>query len=336
MSFRLCLSVWIALLSLARVCTSGEELLPTLGLRRPPSSFTRNDKNDTCHAGALCVGPGQLYPLGRVPGVQWSSRFVVPSLPAKFNTNTMTYYDYLNVFWRTNPKGGYMNQFVPQLMLGNALANSTNAPFYKPIWIKMSSWHVGAQYFMGLCGASSDCSNNNWIPKAATGELVAVTPGEVVETSFELKEEQGCCKNSTRYVWELRIGVVGGGPQRQSIVIADRPFMGLLNSTTSWGEAIYDDVYVGSCLENYNMQSAASYPPKWEIDVTVKDAPGRDEMFWHDWRLEHEPGCPWQPISSISNEIEEKTGQHVTWKAELRNNATLFDTTLDSRFLLRH
>ena len=88
-----------------------------------------------------------------------------------------------------------MNQFVPQLMLGNALANSTNAPDYNPIWIEMDSWHVGSQYFMALCNGTSgtfDCKN--WIPKAATGKLVAVQPGEMVETSFVLKEEKGCCK----------------------------------------------------------------------------------------------------------------------------------------------
>lgn len=309
-------------LSLARVCTSAEPLvavLPaTLGLRGP-QSFTTVSNNDTCHAGALCVGPGQLYPLGRVPGVYWSSRFVVPKLPAKYDTTTMTYYDYLNVFWRSNPEGGFMNQFVPQLMLGNALANSTNEPEYKPIWIEMDSWHIGAQYFMALCDGSSgtyDCKN--WKPKAATGKLVSVEPGEVVETSFVLKEVKSCC-NKTRYEWTLNIGVVGGGPERQSVVIADRPFMGLLNSTFSWGEAIYDNIYVGSCLENYNMQSADSYPPKWKIHVNVKDAPGRDETFWHDWRLEHAPSCSWQPASTISNAIHKK-GQHVEWNAELQSH----------------
>jgi hypothetical protein len=258
-----------------------------------------------------------LYPLGRVPGVKWSSRFVVPQLPAKFDTVETTYYDYLNVFWRSNPVGGFMNQFVPQLMLGNALANSTNAPYYKPIWIEMDRWHIGAQYFMALCNGTLgtfDCQN--WIPKAATGKLVSVNPGEMVETSFVLKKEKSCCKKS-KYVWTLRIGVVGGGPERQSVVIVDRPFMGLLNSTFSWGEAIYDNIYAGSCLENYGMQSSDSYPPKWQIHVRVQDAPGRDETFWQNWTLSHAPGCPWQPVSTIANAIR-KRGQHVKWKGELK------------------
>lgn len=232
-----------------------------------------------------------------------------------------------------------MNQFVPQLMLGNALANSTNAPHYKPLWIELNSWHIGAQYFMGLCGNDTrDCSKD-WIPKAATGKLVSVKPGEVVETSFSLKKmKRRCCHHEARYLWTLRIGVVDGGPDRQSVVVSDQPFMGLLNSTVSWGESTYDNIYVGSCLENYNMQSASNYPTKWEIDVTVRDAPGRDENFWHSWRLEHGPGCPWQPVSTISNSIN-KQSQRVKWKAELSELPTLRNSTtssLDAIRLLRH
>jgi len=326
-SHRIFYAYCILLLAAASVALS--EAPPTIGLRGPPS-FSAIHKNDTCHAGALCVGPGQMYPLGRVPGVIWKSRFVVPELPVKFETASMTYYDYLNIFWRDNPKGGFMNQFVPQLMLGNPLANSTNAPDYKPIWIEMNSWHIGAQYFMGLCGESSDCKK--WIPKAATGRLVAVEPGEVVETSFSLKEVTHCCKE-TQLVWTLHIGVVGGGPDRQSIVVSDRPFMGLLNSTFSWGESTYDNIYVGSCLENYNMQIPDNYPTRWQIDVAVVDAPGRDENFWHDWRLDHGPSCPWQPVSTLANAIDKKS-QHVKWRAELQGNSTV--SSLDLSRLLRH
>ena len=323
----------VAMILLAAGATlASAELPPTIGLRGPPSLST-HDRNETCHAGALCVGPGRMYPLGRVPGVKWSSRFVVPRLPQKFDSS-MTYYDYLNVFWRDNPQGGFMNQFVPQLMLGNPLANSTNAPEYKPIWKELSSWHVGAQYFMGLCdGSSGEYDCKKWIPKAATGKLVAVEPGEVVETSFSLKEEKHCCQEPS-LVWTLNIGVVGGGPDRQSVVVADRPFMGLLNSTYSWGEATYDNIYVGSCLENYNMQSPKNYPPKWKIGVAVVDGPGRDETFWQDWRLEHGPSCPWQPVSTLANAVD-KRSQHVKWKAVLGNTTALISLDKRNRLLRR-
>lgn len=343
------LDVSVSLLFLIMMASADEvteinenNILPlTVGLRGPPSlpslsNTNISSKSDTCHAGALCVGPGELYPLGRVPGVTWSSRFVVPPLPSEFDTTDMTYYDYLNIFWRSNPPGGYMNQFVPQLMLGNALANSTNAPHFKPLWIKLPSWHVGAQYFMGLCPntTTSDCKDN-WIPRAVTGRLVPVKPGEVVETSFSLeKVEQHCCDEKIKFVWTLRIGVVGGGSNRQSVVVSDRPFMGLVNSTFSWGESTYEHIYVGSCLENYGMQSPANYPSKWQIDVKVVDAPGRDEDCWRNWRLESwRNHCSWQPRSTVANGMARKS-QHVRWTAELEN-ASGIDTAV-SRRQLRH
>ena len=109
-----------------------------------------------------------------------------------------------------------MNQFVPQLMLGNTLANSTNGSEYNPKWIKMDAWHIGAQYFMGLCVQNDtfpdgfECDKETWIAKAATGRwLIPVEPGELIETRFEF---------DAQHVWRLHIGVVGGGPDRQSHV----------------------------------------------------------------------------------------------------------------------
>ena len=159
--------------------------------RLPPSISTKNSPTDllaSCHAGAICAGPGRMYPIGRQPGTIIQSRFVVPDLPKQYDSTENTYYDYLNIFWRQQPTGGYMNQFVPQLMLGNALANSTNGPEYHPSWIKMDTWHIGAQYFMGLCVRNDtfpdgfECDKETWVAKAATGRLVPVEPGELIET----------------------------------------------------------------------------------------------------------------------------------------------------------
>jgi len=209
-----------------------------------------------------------------------------------------------------------MNQFVPQLMLGNALSNSSHYPDYEPHWIEMDKWHIGAQYFMGLCVRNAsfpdgfECDAQTWVPKAATGRLVSVEPGEVVETSFELVEEP----LEERYEWHLRIGVVGGGPDRTSVVVSKRPFMGLVESTRSWDEDIYDSVYIGSCLENYGMESADNYPPEWQIDVKISSPDAGS--WWRDWRLEGENGCPWQPQTQVDN-ITGETWQRAVWRAFL-------------------
>lgn len=281
--------------------------------RLPPGTKRHIASNmlESCHAGAICTGPGRMYPIGRQPGTVIQSRFVVPELPKQYDSTQQTYYDYLNIFWRQEPTGGYMNQFVPQLMLGNALANSTNAPEYHPKWIKMDTWHIGAQYFMGLCVKNDtfpdgfQCDRETWLARAATGRLVPVEPGELIETRFELDEQ---------YVWSLHIGVVGGAPDRQSQVTSDAPYMGLVEATKGWDEEIYDNIYVGSCLENYGMNSRDNYPTEWQIDVKIWSPVAGN--WWRDWRLEAPNGCPWQPTSQIDNNAGE-TWQKAVWRAYL-------------------
>mmetsp|Transcript_23585 Transcript_23585/g.55857 ORF Transcript_23585/g.55857 Transcript_23585/m.55857 type:complete len:464 (+) Transcript_23585:81-1472(+) len=280
---------------------------------------------DKCKAGRLCAGPGKVYPIGHRVGVVVEGEFVVPPLPKSFDKVETTYYDYLNIFWPTNPSIGHFNQFVPQLMLGNVLANSSNSPDYEPQWLQLDTWHIGSQYFMALC--RSKFNNNNttsinkmmadpsifssymsrtsirrrlrrgrndctdWIAKAATGKLIAVEPGEGVYTRFELvqksqsqpasEHDNNTDEKGVRHSnvdvdidvdveWHLTMGVVGDSTRVSSLVV-DRPFMGMLEpyNSKSWVEDMYQDVYVGSCLENYGMVSSNNYPSFWRIEVEI-------------------------------------------------------------------
>ena len=77
---------------------------------------------------------------------------------------------------------GRFNQFVPQLMLGSALCNSSNAArdptsnkTYAPHWCKFDRWHIGAQYFFALYpDPANHSSASGFDARAATGELIAV------------------------------------------------------------------------------------------------------------------------------------------------------------------
>jgi hypothetical protein len=264
-----------------------------------------------CSAGALCAGPsGQAYSIGRQTGPLLYSTFRVPPLPSSDRREETTYYDYFNIFWPRGPGGAYMNQFVPQLMLGNALANSTNYPDYNPKWIVLDTWHVGAQYFMGLC-FSKDC-DRNWIPKAATGDLFAVYEGELIETSFSLVPVED------RFEWHLAIGAQDD-PSRRSVVVADRPFMGLLgNATQNWMEDQYERIYVGSCLENYGMKGPRDYPSSWEIEVNVQSSNIHD---WSSWTMWHDKSCKWQPDSSIIN-VQGPDWQTAFWRCSYSEEAS--------------
>jgi hypothetical protein len=85
-----------------------------------------------------------------------------------------------------------MNQFVPQLMLGNPLCNSTGAPDFKPIWHEESSWVFGAQYFFELFNETANATQGH----AATGETFPVKEGEIIFTRYTL---------SKAWVWTLEM-----------------------------------------------------------------------------------------------------------------------------------
>jgi hypothetical protein len=100
-----------------------------------------------------------------------------------------------NIDWQAaGPKGSdaRMNQFVPQLMLGNPLCNSTGAPDFKPIWHEESSWVFGAQYFFELFNETANATQGH----AATGETFPVKEGEVIFTRYTL---------SKAWVWTLEM-----------------------------------------------------------------------------------------------------------------------------------
>jgi hypothetical protein len=65
---------------------------------------------------------------------------------------------------------GRMNQFVPQLILGNALDGSSGAPAYKPKWGEHKTWSFGAHYFFETFNVSS----NSTVGHAAYGEMCVV------------------------------------------------------------------------------------------------------------------------------------------------------------------
>jgi len=272
---------------------------PSLGLRAPKLpphaqesvAAASGDKDDPrCQGNGVfnCAGPH--VPYHSEPGVMYESEFEVPAIPETFKPpNWMTFYDYFNLWYPNVPAGGRFNQFVPQLYLGSVLCNSSNAVeedgmAYKPKGIFLNTWHLGAMYYFALCDKGSDgkynCTSTGFNSRAATGKLVPVEPGERVWTRFVL---------SPNWVWTLSMGVVGGGPDRESYVMVEKPFMGLLDSTSSWTEERYRHVSVGACQENYQM-IPGSIPSPWEIDFTVTSMWPRDD--WHPWTDMVRARCP--------------------------------------------
>lgn len=237
------------------------------------------------------------YPVN---GTSTYAEFDVPALPKKIGP---TFFVYYNIDWQAaGPKGSdaRMNQFVPQLMLGNPLCNSSGPPDYRPKWHEESTWVFGAQYFFEIFNETANATQGH----AATGEMFGTKEGEVIFTRYTL---------STDWVWTLEMGVKGD-PSRLSTVIAHKPFMGLLpeSQTKSWSEPVYAEAWGNACWELYGIGEAANYPSSgmtftWTVTA---DVPGSVE--WSDWSA-HSATCPGHPQQNISWTNTPRQ-QVVTWK----------------------
>ena len=124
-------------------------------------------------------------------------------------------------------------------MLGSVLCNSTNAgkdpsngERYSPKWCKLDNWAIGAQYFFAEYGCANRSTAGNcggaFKAHAATGDLIPVHPGETVYTKFD-RVGPGADAG-----WRLTMGVTGDRVPA-SVVVADKPYMGLVNGN----EAIF-------------------------------------------------------------------------------------------------
>lgn len=253
--------------------------------------------------GSACCGMAH-YPVGdprRGGATQFSSVFSVPGLPEAVVDDSITDFIYFNIFFAGGAPSGVMNQFVPQLMLGQPLCNSTGWPWYKPLWNCDATHYIfGSQYFFEIKNRTTEKTESH----AATGDVYPVSPGEKLYTKFALDSE---------YVWTLEMGVVGDGA-RISVLRVPEPYMGLLrDETDSWDEPAFNRTFVNSCWELYGMRDRAHYPSSGSVSEMLVERPENAEWEWFtDWVEDEVPDCPGAPTSTISEE-HNATTQRVVW-----------------------
>ena len=236
------------------------------------------------------------YPIS---GTSHYAEFNVPDLPQDVAN---CYYIYYNIDWQ--PAGPpavkhAMNQFAPQLMLGNALDASSGAPLYTPRWHQHNSWVFSAQYFFEIFNTTS----NKTEPHAATGAIYPCQPNETLYTTFELSDD---------WVWTLTMGVQGD-PSRTSVVVVEQPFMGLLPSQTqSWSEAVYAKAWSNTCWELYGITHATQYPiddMRYLINITTNKS---NSIPWSNWTSTSQATCPGHPIAT-THTTHTSTTQTIAW-----------------------
>mmetsp|Transcript_7495 Transcript_7495/g.18221 ORF Transcript_7495/g.18221 Transcript_7495/m.18221 type:complete len:209 (+) Transcript_7495:401-1027(+) len=199
-----------------------------------------------------------------------------------------------------------MNQFVPQLMLGEPLDGSSGPPNYLPKWHNHSTWCFGAQYFFEVFNNTS----NRTEAHAVTGKTYPCKPGEVLYTQYTL---------SRNWTWTLEMGVKDDN-SRVSQVVVEKPFMGLLpkEQTKSWNESVYASAIANTCWEIYDLHESDQYPENEMVyKISIKtDYPG--SFDWQKWTT-GQPTCPGHPNMSITAH-ESPHLQQVTWRVLGRNN----------------
>eukprot|EP01060_Flectonema_neradi_P002354 TRINITY_DN1143_c0_g2_i2.p1 TRINITY_DN1143_c0_g2~~TRINITY_DN1143_c0_g2_i2.p1 ORF type:complete len:297 (+),score=75.40 TRINITY_DN1143_c0_g2_i2:42-893(+) len=264
----------------------------------------RFGESDHC-AGGACCGMAN-YPVGNpTDGFNtFYAEFDVPGLPEKIDG--ITNFIYFNIFFDNGPPNGKMNQFVPQLMLGEPLDGSSGPPYYLPEWHERKTWVFASQYFMEL----HNVTTNSTASHAAAGELYNCTKGEILYTEFKLDDS---------YTWTLTMGVKGD-PSRVSVIKAEKPYMGLLEENPGkgakaprWTDDAFNHTYVNSCWELYGMKDRAHYPSSGShYDMQVRAAKP-DSIKWDtNWTEDEKPTCPGGPKSKIS-EYHNSTVQHILW-----------------------
>ena len=105
-----------------------------------------------------------------------------------------------------------------------------------------------------------------------------------------------------------------------STVVADRPFMGMLESTSSWLE--YNATTAGSCWENYGMVDESSYPPYWhETHAINATAPG---SWWSAWETGQGGTCPKAPRANITSAVSaDRASQSAVWDIVVSHDRVL-------------
>lgn len=233
-----------------------------------------DDDNDEVCAGGWCVGmlngPHQggnaSYPVNwnGTAATFVSATMTVPGIPEIVNTK-MTFYIWTDVFFGDHGLGR-MNQFVPQLILGQALDGSSGPPDFRPQWGYHDSWTFAAHYFFELWNPDTNATEAH----AAYGDFYPAHPGEEIWTTFEMTS--GADKGNP--IWTLSMGVVGDDSRTSTLVVA-QPYMGMGahwkdEPCTSWLEPNYRNMCINACWELYGAKDSSHLPStgaQYQVDI---------------------------------------------------------------------
>lgn len=251
---------------------------------------------------------------------------VVPGYPQ--NTTDITYYIWTDL--QFGDAGlGRMNQFVPQLILGEALDGSTGHPKYEPKYGTHETWMFGAHYFFEVYKNNAK-REEEVEAHAAYGKLYPASPGEMLYTEFVASGPLNAP------AWTLTMGVVGDSTRVSSIEVP-QPYMGIGASwdepTVSWAEENYTYTGSYSCWELYGVEDLEHFPSTgttYTVTIFPADRAPTSPFPWvKDWGIHgHEGPGPSPCCTGKVSEEHSAEFQRVTCELgiEIPTSAGISDT----------
>ena len=235
----------------------------------------------------------------------------VPDLPAR--QDGICYYIWTDAFFG-DVSLGRMNQFVPQLILGEALDGSSGPPDFVPRFGTHHTWKFGAHYFFEIWNETTKQVDSH----AAYGSMFDAFAGETLFTSFVQSE------GKAGPVWTLTMGAVND-TRRVSTVVAAQPYMGLgrlwAKPTVSWAERNYSNVCINACWELYGATDRAHSPSsgsQYNISITREPGkrPHRGPFPWVT-RWDEDEGAGSSCASSTIKVENTSEAQSVLWDVQV-------------------
>jgi hypothetical protein len=268
-------------------------------LHPPQRSSAQSSSSPESCSGGLCVGMANgpheggnaAYPISwnGKSATSIKANMKVPGLPKA--SDDITYYIWTDVFFGDTSLGR-MNQFVPQLMYGNVLDESTGPPNYQPRFHNHNdTWVFGAHYYF----QTFDTFSNSTKSHAAYGPIFPTWKGETLYTTFELLLPQNDSISSPQ--WILTMGVLGDRT-RVSELTVPYPYMGIGRQwdepTTSWLENSYKYMCINACWELYGAKNSAHLPTTGSTyEISIHQTEANSFPFLDKWERDEGNGkCP--------------------------------------------
>ena len=105
---------------------------------------------------------------------------------------------------------------------------------------------------------------------------------------------------------------IKGNDSAISVVNATKPYMGLLNTTSSWNEDVYNTTTIGCCWELYSINNKNEYPPFMDYQIITKSKTNLSDVY-DEWTMNETPNCSYSPSATLDTGVSNDGQTQITF-----------------------